>query len=96
MHSPICAMVSGCFGTLRERKKGKRPRVPAPSDQCIIYNLASTASYPIAVMEAPTTAELTAFCGVRNPPTAAVTHAHRDPALRVVRAAVLIYKDKDR
>ena len=64
--------------------------------QCIIYNLASTASYPIAVMEAPTTAELTAFCGVRNPPTAAVTHPHRDPALRGVRAAVLIYKDKDR
>lgn len=29
-HRPICAMVSGCFGTLQERKRGKRPHVPAP------------------------------------------------------------------
>lgn len=44
--------------------------------QCIIHNPASTASDPIAIMEAPTTAELAAFRGVRNPPAAAVTQPH--------------------
>lgn len=44
--------------------------------QCIIYNPASAALHPIAIMEAPTTAELAAFHGVRNPPTAAVTQPH--------------------
>ena len=44
--------------------------------QCIIYNLASATLDPIAIMEAPTTAELAAFCGVRNSPTAAVTQPH--------------------
>lgn len=44
--------------------------------QCIIYNPASTALDPIAIMEAPTTAELATSHGVRNPPTAAVTQPH--------------------
>lgn len=44
--------------------------------QYIIYNPASTALDPIAIMETPTTAELAAFHGVRNPPTAAVAQPH--------------------
>lgn len=163
-HSPICAEVSGCFGTLQGRKKGRRPHVPAPcvsllssliffsvsftyntasvirrlnylliiykykvfypegwavlptgdpSLTCVIcvhlpslsittahhsimYNSASTALEPIAIVEAATTAELAKFLRVRNPPTAAVTQPHGDPALRVVRTAVFIYRDKDR
>ena len=44
--------------------------------QRIVYNPASAASDPVAVMEAPAAAELAAFHGVRNPPTAAVTRPH--------------------
>lgn len=64
--------------------------------QCIIHHPASTALDPIAIMQAPTTAELATFHRVRNPPTAAVTQPHWDPALWVVRTAVFIYEDKDR
>lgn len=64
--------------------------------QDVIYYPASTALSPIAIMQAPTAAKLAACHGIRNPPTAAVTGPHRDPALRVVRTAVFIYKDKDR
>jgi len=44
--------------------------------QGIVYNPASTALDPIAIIEAPTAAELAACHGVRNPPTAAVTQPH--------------------
>lgn len=64
--------------------------------QGIIYKPASTALNPIAIMKAPTAAELAACHGVRNPPTASVTQPHGDSALQVVRTAVFIYKDKDR
>lgn len=30
LRSPICAAVSGCFGTLRETRTGKRPHDPTP------------------------------------------------------------------
>lgn len=61
----------------------------------LIDNPASTTLEPIAIMEGPITAELATSKRVRNSPTAAVTKAHRDPALYVVRAAVFIYTDKD-
>lgn len=44
--------------------------------QSIVYNLASAAPNPIAIMKAPTTADLAPVHGVRNPPTAAVTQPH--------------------
>lgn len=63
--------------------------------QCILDKLTSAAMDPKAIMESPTTAELAASQGVRNPSTAAVTQPHWDPSPRVVWTAVFIYKDKD-
>ncbi|TNN32020.1 hypothetical protein EYF80_057821 [Liparis tanakae] len=44
--------------------------------QSIVYDTASAASDPVAVVEAPTAAELAALHGVRHPPAAAVTQPH--------------------
>lgn len=44
--------------------------------QCILDKPTSAATDPKAIMEGPTTTELAASQGVRNPSTAAVTQPH--------------------
>lgn len=48
----------------------------AAAHQCILDKATSAAMDPKAIMEGPTTAELAASQGVRNPSTAAVTQPH--------------------
>lgn len=58
--------------------------------QPVVHNMATAALGPVAVVEAPAAAELTAPGGVRNGGTAAVAQPHRHPPARRVGAAGLV------